>query len=191
MFCLCVSIVCFYALMVWCVWNRLQCFNLRYTHICSRNTNCYHFRMPNETCSFNNRFKSLSGIHLMPGIWQPTYQNQKRYKKTTRKRSGGWKWRSNAEEFILFTFCRNLVMIASYKIDEICHKNEDVCFYVYIENEIEVDRVVYNTSVHFWVYNIEVFGIHFTWVSHNIHSLTHFSSVKYRSIYYGAHWMYM
>lgn len=36
--------------------------------VCSRDTNCYHFRMPNETCSFNNRFKSLSGIHLVPGI---------------------------------------------------------------------------------------------------------------------------
>lgn len=34
-------------------------------------------------------------------------------------------------------------MIASYKIDEICHKNEDVCFYVcmyvYIEPERERD----------------------------------------------------
>lgn len=55
--------------------------------------------------------------------------------KTTERESG------NGKEFILFTFSRNPVMIASYKIDEICDKNEDSFFiyniYVYIHMDIE------------------------------------------------------
>lgn len=80
--------------------------------------------MPNETCSFN----IVSNLHRNP--FCALCRGTKSY-------NGEWeraRWREGAAigvEFILFTFSRNPVMIASYKIDEICHKNEDVCFYVY------------------------------------------------------------
>lgn len=80
--------------------------------------------MPNETCSFN----IVSNLYRNP--FCALCRGTKTY-------NGEWeraRWREGAAigvEFILFTFSRNPVMIASYKIDEICHKNEDVCFYVY------------------------------------------------------------
>lgn len=130
--CLCLGVCSYENIYTKYDFQRSQCFNLWY--VCSRDTNCYHFRMPNETCSFNNRFKSLSGIHLVPGIWQPTYQRRRKksrdIKLPKQEWEKEWEWWRSIEEFILFTFCRNPVMIASYKIDEICHKNEDVCFYV-------------------------------------------------------------
>lgn len=62
----------------------------------------------------NITFQIFTGIHF--AAWNAHTR--------WREKSGN----ATEMEFILFTFSRNPVMIASYKIDEICHKNEDVYF---------------------------------------------------------------
>lgn len=120
--------------------QRSQCFNLWY--VCSR-----HKLLPLSDAKWNVQFQQSLQIFIRNpfGAWHlTTYIPNKKSRdlKQERERVSEWvsEWWSSAEEFILFTFCRNPVMIASYKIDEICHKNEDVCFYVYVRVYIGSER---------------------------------------------------
>lgn len=93
---------------------------------CELQTNCYRFLTANETCNFNiisNHTETIL-LYFALLLGNSCIKHIKDLVKSERNRK--------RKEFILFTFSRNPIMIASYKMDEICHKNENVCFYIHI-----------------------------------------------------------